>query len=127
MTLENTTIPKSLSARGREAARLLVAQAAEHDATYADGRVFYSPIEWFRPVEECGLGAVLIVMHESADVGRLLDYERAAPGGGPTEAYAKVEATNKALREAGFYAQPCTRWYAAIYDDDDDAPEGYDA
>ena len=70
-------------------------------------RNFYSPREWRARGELYGLQGELIVVHDGGDLAPFFnpDYE-------DWDAQSDM---NAALKEAGYYAEPCTTWYTAIY------------
>lgn len=67
-------------------------------------RTFYSPQEWQARGEKYGLESVLIVCHDGGDVASFFDGN-----------YIRMESMQEALERVGYWAQPCTSWYTAIY------------
>ena len=109
-------IPGGLSPLGRQAAIVIVEKTLQHRATYTGGcTTFYTPAEWRSRGEPLEDGAVLVVVYDGGDVGRLIDYERCCPGGGARGDYEPLTDTAAALRAAGAVVQPVTNWYAEVW------------
>lgn len=70
-------------------------------------RTFYSPAEWRQRGEEYGLESMLIVCHDGGDVATFFNYAH--------ECDSRVEKMQEALERVGYWADPCTSWYTAIY------------
>lgn len=70
-------------------------------------RTFYSPAEWKARGESYGLESVLIVCHDGGDVASFFNYDY--------ECYQRLENMREALEKVGYWAEPCTSWYTAIY------------
>jgi hypothetical protein len=68
---------------------------------------FYSPVEWKAKGEEYGLNSRLIVVYDGGDLRHFFSYQ--------SEATSLVQRMSEALNEAGYWAEPCTVWYSAIY------------
>lgn len=70
-------------------------------------RNFYSPAEWRARGERYGLQSELIVVHDGGDLASFFN---------PDYMCWNLQTTmNEALEKAGYYAEPCTSWYTAIY------------
>lgn len=73
-------------------------------------RTFYTPQEWMERKEKYAEGAELIICHDGGDFAPLinLDYE----------SYALHDKFQDALKRRlpEFYIEPCTCWYAAVYE-----------
>lgn len=68
---------------------------------------FYSPKQWKERDERYGTNSLLLVVHDGGDVSNFFNYD--------CECYELINKMDKALREAGFYAECCTNWHTAIY------------
>lgn len=68
---------------------------------------FRSPIEWEERKEKYGLDAELIVCHDGGDYAQFFNHDY--------ENYKAIDAMDKSLSELGYWAEPCTSWYTAIY------------
>jgi len=70
-------------------------------------KTFYSPLEWKERGEEYGLESELIVVHDGGDFAHLCSYLYNSP---------KLQERFIELLEAeGYYIEPCTCWYGAVY------------
>ena len=70
-------------------------------------QAFYTPEEWRERGEEYGLDSVLILCHDGGDLSVYCNlYER--------NEYSYVRLT-ESLREIGYWFEPCTAWYTAVY------------
>lgn len=79
----------------------------EHGLTYTGGcRTFYTPAEWAARGEAYGHKSLLIVVYDGGDARHCFD---------PYAGYEAHDAMTEALAAEGFYAEPCTHWYSAIY------------
>lgn len=88
----------------REIAQTILKAA---NAEYSGGcRAFYTPDEWKDKGEEYGLNSVLIVVHDGGDLSPVFGID-----GDPRDVW-------QALTAKGFWFEPCTCWYSAIYDRD---------
>lgn len=70
-------------------------------------KAFYSKEEWTARGERYGKTSNLIVVHDGGDLAPMFNYDY--------ECYNGIEAMNNALKNIGYYAEPCTGWYTAIY------------
>lgn len=68
---------------------------------------FYTAEQWAERQESYGLNSELIICHDGGDLAPLinLDYER----------YQMYDEFDRHLRKLGYYVEPCTCWYAAVY------------
>ena len=71
------------------------------------GRTFYTPEEWREREEEYGLDSLLIVVHDGGDYAEFFNYSYLCPE--------SIAAMETALSVAGYYIEPCTCWYSAVY------------
>ena len=71
------------------------------------GRSFYTPAEWKARGERYGLQSELIVVHDGGDLASFFNPDYGS--------WKLQSAMNEALEKAGYYAEPCTTWYTAIY------------
>jgi hypothetical protein len=71
------------------------------------GRSFYTPKEWKDRGERYGLQSELIVVHDGGDLASFFN-----PDYGSWKLQSAMDA---ALEKVGYYAEPCTSWYTAIY------------
>lgn len=71
------------------------------------GRSFYSPKEWKARGERYGLQSELIVVHDGGDLASFFNPDYGS--------WKLQSAMNEALEKVGYYAEPCTTWYTAIY------------
>lgn len=102
-------MPEGLTAKGKKAYKAIMGLLESLGYTYTGGcKAFYSPKEWKQRGEDYGLQSVLIVVHDGGDLSAVFNDMYAAPG--------VMEAAGKALKDAGFYSEPCTCWYTAIYE-----------
>lgn len=79
-----------------------------HDVTAAcDNHTFYPQELWVQRGEDYGNTAELVVVHDGGPYAPFfnMDYD----------ADYFMERMDKALNAAGYYAEPCTTWYTAIY------------
>lgn len=98
-----------LTANQKNIADAILAVARRYNPE-ADGggcKAFYTPDEWKARKEKYGTDSVLIVVHDGGDLAHYFNYDY--------QAYKSIEAMDKALDSLGFYAEPCTTWYTAIY------------
>lgn len=101
-------IPNGLTAQGKKAAHAILNLLERQDSTYTGGcKAFYSPKEWRERGEAYGTDSVLIVVHDGGDLAYRFNYDHGCFG--------LVNEMAGALNEVGFYAEPCTSWYSAIY------------
>lgn len=63
--------------------------------------------EWKARGEEYGTNAVLVVVYDGGAAAPYFEYDY--------ECYSMIEKMNAALKKIGYYAEPCTSWYAGIY------------
>lgn len=70
-------------------------------------QTFYSPGEWRQRGEEYGLRSKLIICHDGGDVATFFNYNY--------ECHSRMEAMINLLAEVGYFAEPCTNWYTAVY------------
>lgn len=68
---------------------------------------FFSPREWEERGETWGRDAELIVCHDGGGMAAFFNSDYGD--------FRRMRAVNDALREAGYWAEPCTGWYTAIY------------
>lgn len=68
---------------------------------------FYTPQEWRKKGERYGRSSVLVMVH---DGGPLAPYCNLDYG-----AYALHDRLVERLAALGYYFEPCTTWYSAIY------------
>ena len=79
-----------------------------HDLTDTGGcRTFYTPQEWRDRGEQYGLRSELIVCHDGGDIQVAFNYD--------CMCYDVIEEVRVALDKIGYWAEPCTSWYTAIY------------
>ena len=71
------------------------------------GRSFYTPAEWKSRGEQYGLKSELIVVHDGGDLASFFNPDYGS--------WKLQSAMNVALEKVGYYAEPCTTWYTAIY------------
>lgn len=103
------TIPKPLSRAGKRAAEAILAVLTKHDAADTGGcKAFYSPREWKDRGEKYGTESVLIVVYDGGAHRSFFESE----GWG----FKRIEEMQAALAAAGFWIEPCTGWYAAVYE-----------
>ncbi len=106
---EGFEIPEGLSPEGLKAAWVITDFFAKARRTGTGGcRTFYSPQQWKDRKEEFGCDSVLLVVHDGGDVAAVINPDY---GCDPRVR----ERLNTRLAEAGFYLEPCTCWYAAVY------------
>ncbi len=103
-------MPQGLSPKGQKAYHAIMKVLRKYDMLDTGGcKTFYSPQHWKERGEEYGTESELIVVYDGGDVGPFFDY-----------AYG-VESLQAAMEEAlhavGCWAEPCTCWYSAIYED----------
>jgi len=70
-------------------------------------RNFYTPAEWRARGERYGLKSELIVVHDGGDLAPFFNPDYMC--------WSLHTAMNETLEKAGYYAEPCTSWYTAIY------------
>lgn len=103
--------PPGLSAAGEKAYEVIVSVLQRFGATYTGGcTAFYSPKEWADRDESYGRDSHLIVVYDGGS-------HRAAFEPECQEETVVHSAMTKALEEAGFYIEPGTGWYGAVYGD----------
>jgi hypothetical protein len=101
-------LPEDLFADGKAAAAVIMDFLQSRDLLHAGGqRVFWSPGAWKARGEQYGHNALLIVCHDGGDHALAFneDYEH----------YRTCADMVAALARAGFYHEPCTGWYTAVY------------
>ena len=79
----------------------------------ADGggcQAFYSPKQWAARGEEYGLKASLIVVHDGGAAAPYFNMDYCD--------YKNQEQMIEALSKIGYWAEQCTSWYTAIYEDE---------
>ena len=94
----------------RAIAERIISHATERlgETPYTGGcRAFYTAQEWAARGERYGTRAELVVVHDGGDLALFFNPDR---GG-----WESTEAMNTALMQMGYYAEPCTGWYTAIY------------
>lgn len=102
-------IPTGLSRKGRSAAAAIKKVLAQHGMTDTGGcRAFYTPKEWAERGEQYGTKSLLIVVYDGGDLYNFLSYNSEWAGG--------QDAMHKSLAAVGVYAESCTGWYSAIYE-----------
>jgi len=107
-TTTGWVIPGQLSAKGCEAAAVIVAFLKERDISDpCGGGRFYTPDEWAERGEQFGLGSLLIITHDGGEHAPAFNWDY--------EAYGLVEALRQALLKIGVYVEQCTSWYSAVY------------
>lgn len=98
----------------REAAKVarMVRDFAEANGLADTGgcRAFYTPKEWADRGEEYGRGSVLVIVYDGGDLRYALDPTACADAG-----WTLQDKLHRLLETAGYYAEPCTCWYSAIY------------
>lgn len=106
---EGIAKPPGLSEKGTKAYEAIVAVLRRFEATNTGGcTAFYSPKEWAARDEKYGRDSHLIVVYDGGDHRGAFEPECQAES-------AMHTAMTKALEEAGFYIEPCTGWYGAVY------------
>ena len=119
-------MPKGLSAKGKKAHAIIVEFLKARELTYTGGcTAFYAPAEWRKRGEEYGKQSELIVVYDGGNLRPVFSMDAAYDldcavyaefGASATrEPYALYEAMQAKLREAGFYVEECTSYYAAVY------------
>jgi hypothetical protein len=89
-------------------AKVILAHLKKKKMTNTGGcRAFYTPEEWKERGEQYGLNAELIVVHDGGDLAPFFNWDY--------EMRQLSDSMDKALEKAGYYAEQCTCWYAAIY------------
>lgn len=71
-------------------------------------KVFRSRRRHIELGETYGHHAVLIVVHDGGDAAPFFNSDY--------QSYESINVMNKALRDAGYWAEQCTSWYTAIYE-----------
>ena len=108
--VEGLKMPEGLCHCGKAAAQVIVNLLKEEGSTYTGGcKTFYSPREWEDRGESYGAGSVLIVVHDGGEVGPYFSLDKSYPS------YESHTRMSKALKEAGFYSEEGTSWYASIW------------
>jgi len=67
---------------------------------------FYSPEAWKERGEEYGLESTLILVHDGGDLTTYVNYDYGA--------FKSIGRFDAMLDKLGYYAEPCTGWYAAV-------------
>jgi hypothetical protein len=99
-----------LSGEAAQVANTVLAICRQYHGLAASGggcRAFYTPEEWMERGEQYGLSSVLIICHDGGDMAPFFNSDY--------EAYGWMEVMDNALRKEGFWAEPCTSWYTAVY------------
>jgi hypothetical protein len=101
-------IPRGLSRRGKEAARLILDFLLAEGLTRNCGcQAFYHPKEWKERGEEFGHDALLILVYDSGDMLDFMD---------PVKGQGKIfDRFDQNLHRHDFVLELCTHWYSAIY------------
>lgn len=102
-------IPEGLSAKGKKAAHVIIAELKRQGRFCAGGcKVFYSPKEWKERGEQYGLKSILVVVHDGGDHAGCfnMDYEQ----------YKSCEEMQEALNAIGCFVETATCWYSAVYE-----------
>ena len=88
--------------------RLLELFAIEKGLSFGRGCDLYTPKQWEERGERYGTESELVIVYESEEWLEYfnLDYMQ----------YSKFEEMIAYLAKYGYYAEPCTGWYAAIYE-----------
>jgi len=71
-------------------------------------RTFYTPKEWKEKGGEYGLTSKLVVVYDGGDLYSTINHEFG---------FTLSDELTKDLAEHGYYFEPCTSWYCAIYDE----------
>lgn len=101
-------IPSELSAKGREAAAVIVAFLKDRDmGDPCGGGRFYTPEEWDERGEQYGRGSLLVITHDGGGHAPAFNWDY--------EAYDLIEDLRQALLKIGVYVEQCTSWYSAVY------------
>jgi len=106
-------IPPGLCPVGDRAARAIVRVAAVlaarscREPTTGGHRAFFTPEEWLASGEEYGRNAVLIVVHDGGDLAPCFNFAY--------EDEAAMRLALVILQRVGCWAEQCTGWYTAIY------------
>lgn len=79
----------------------------DNNITLGNGSQLYSPKEWRDRGEAYGCASKLIIVYDGGEMGHYID-----PNYG---SYALMEKFCDYLAEHGYWVEPCTGWYAAIY------------
>jgi hypothetical protein len=117
-------MPDGLDDAGRCAYEIITAYLKEHGRTNTGScKAFYSPTEWKAREEKYGTESHLVVVYDggalrpvfSMDAAYDLDCDHYQQTGEKRETYALYEGMQAKLREAGFYFEECTGFYAAVY------------
>lgn len=98
---ETLAIPPGLGPEEISAVKLIADYALNNGGT-GGCKAFYSPKEWRKRGEKYGRDSAFIVVHD----------------GGALSSYNSVDWVDVLLphlRELGFFAEPCTCWYTAVY------------
>lgn len=107
---KNFEMPEGLSPEGKQAWKVFTQFFVKKDMVYTGGcKTFYSPQEWIDRGEEYGTKSLLLVVHDGGDVAQVcnMDYMN----------YRLHDELIAHLGKHGFYFEPCTCWYGAIYKD----------
>ena len=70
-------------------------------------RAFYTPEEWRDRGEKYGTDSVLILCHDGGDLALYCNLDYAY--------YRGQKLLNFCLKDIGYYYEPCTSWYSAVY------------
>lgn len=107
-TTTEWTIPKGLSKKGRDAAKVILDFLKEKGLTdHGGGGKFYSPKEWKDRGESYGTNSVLVVTHDGGDHAGAFNWDY--------EQYGLLDELRLRLNAEGMYQEQCTCWYSAIY------------
>lgn len=99
--------PAGLDADGKKAWEVIVKLLIDLEQTKTGGcKAFHTPKEWAKR-EEYGEDSVLIVCHDGGDLSYVFNVDK-----GGASLFDKM---TKVLNKSGFYPEPCTSWYTAIY------------
>lgn len=101
-------LPEGEKAKKAAIAVLEAAVAVMGRCPYTGGcHTFYSPEEWKERKEEYGLNSHVLLVHDGGDFACLCnpDYEY----------YELYDMFLEELKKRGYYYEPCTCWYAAVY------------
>jgi len=132
---KNLDKPECLSPAGARAYDAIISHLDKNEMidyiSTGGCKAFYSPEEWSERRELYGTKSVLVVVYDGGDLRRSFNMDEAYDHGltylaylkeegiePPSDfnAYKSVEKMQESLRLAGFYAEECTGWYAAIYE-----------
>lgn len=114
MTTKPIEIPAGLDAKGRKAAQAIIKLLKKHGADDLGSNRFYTPQQWRDRGEEYGRNSVLVITYDGGDHRRFFNMDACYRTGRASD-YDSWEEMQEVLREAGFYFEECTCWYAAVY------------